>query len=350
MSAVRSGSRSPKVFLDISNDRKNNQLFYNNGESFEIIQVQEHAPFTDRLIKVETTDPPYMRAPEPQLPYMADAVSGGAIPIAEPYINRKRPRSCPDQESGDHKPPLYPRQSKLLKLESAETQVNSQAVQQIPDIDGPQMNTLFQRHYTPCYQKELPHLDMFMEHISQQHPLHPPQPQYEHQHPYQQIQQHKQLQQHQHQVSQNPNPNPNYTFSPNPMAVSTTSQYEYESQHPIEAETFEPGVADDDDDDLDDFTDSQDNSNNSDKSPRTDKTFRRRRGSGGPRAMRPRKKSLVKDASSYQELQNQRVMANVRERQRTQSLNDAFQALRKNIPTMPSDKLSKIQTLKLASR
>ncbi|XP_037333668.2 twist-related protein 2-like [Pungitius pungitius] len=46
----------------------------------------------------------------------------------------------------------------------------------------------------------------------------------------------------------------------------------------------------------------------------------------------------------------QRVIANIRERQRTQSLNDAFASLRKIIPTLPSDKLSKIQTLKLASR
>ncbi|XP_008583596.1 PREDICTED: twist-related protein 1-like [Galeopterus variegatus] len=37
-------------------------------------------------------------------------------------------------------------------------------------------------------------------------------------------------------------------------------------------------------------------------------------------------------------------------RQRTQSLNEAFAALRKIIPTLPSDKLSKIQTLKLAAR
>ncbi|KAL6257684.1 hypothetical protein P5V15_011265 [Pogonomyrmex californicus] len=51
-----------------------------------------------------------------------------------------------------------------------------------------------------------------------------------------------------------------------------------------------------------------------------------------------------------QELQNQRAMANVRERQRTQSLNEAFSALRRIIPTLPSDKLSKIQTLKLAAR
>ncbi|XP_069771982.1 twist-related protein 2-like [Narcine bancroftii] len=53
---------------------------------------------------------------------------------------------------------------------------------------------------------------------------------------------------------------------------------------------------------------------------------------------------------SFEELQTQRVMANVRERQRTQSLNEAFSALRKIIPTLPSDKLSKIQTLKLAAR
>lgn len=50
------------------------------------------------------------------------------------------------------------------------------------------------------------------------------------------------------------------------------------------------------------------------------------------------------------DIQNQRVLANVRERQRTQSLNEAFSSLRKIIPTLPSDKLSKIQTLKLASR
>ena len=53
---------------------------------------------------------------------------------------------------------------------------------------------------------------------------------------------------------------------------------------------------------------------------------------------------------SFQDLQNQRMLANVRERQRTESLNDAFSQLRKIIPTLPSDKLSKIQTLKLATR
>ncbi|UJR13508.1 hypothetical protein I4U23_000522 [Adineta vaga] len=53
---------------------------------------------------------------------------------------------------------------------------------------------------------------------------------------------------------------------------------------------------------------------------------------------------------SHDDVQNQRAIANVRERQRTQSLNDAFAHLRLIIPTLPSDKLSKIQTLKLATR
>ncbi|KAM9786049.1 uncharacterized protein ACB057_014434 [Neosynchiropus ocellatus] len=54
--------------------------------------------------------------------------------------------------------------------------------------------------------------------------------------------------------------------------------------------------------------------------------------------------------SSLEDPHGQRMIANIRERQRTQSLNEAFASLRKIIPTLPSDKLSKIQTLKLASR
>lgn len=61
------------------------------------------------------------------------------------------------------------------------------------------------------------------------------------------------------------------------------------------------------------------------------------------------RKKQIKEAT-FDDLQSQRVQANVRERQRTQSLNEAFASLRKIIPTLPSDKLSKIQTLKLASR
>ncbi|XP_060931380.1 twist-related protein 2-like [Limanda limanda] len=56
------------------------------------------------------------------------------------------------------------------------------------------------------------------------------------------------------------------------------------------------------------------------------------------------------DLLALEDPHGQRVIANIRERQRTQSLNDAFASLRKIIPTLPSDKLSKIQTLKLASR
>nr|XP_057940683.1 twist-related protein 1b [Doryrhamphus excisus] len=65
---------------------------------------------------------------------------------------------------------------------------------------------------------------------------------------------------------------------------------------------------------------------------------------------RGKKSSSSGSPQSLEDLQSQRVMANVRERQRTQSLNEAFAALRKIIPTLPSDKLSKIQTLKLAAR
>ncbi|XP_054713814.1 twist-related protein 2-like [Uloborus diversus] len=56
------------------------------------------------------------------------------------------------------------------------------------------------------------------------------------------------------------------------------------------------------------------------------------------------------DQGSSEDIVSQRSLANVRERQRTQSLNEAFASLRRIIPTLPSDKLSKIQTLRLAAR
>lgn len=45
---------------------------------------------------------------------------------------------------------------------------------------------------------------------------------------------------------------------------------------------------------------------------------------------------------------NSRFVANVRERQRTLSLNEGYERLRLTVPTLPTDKLSKIQTLRLA--
>jgi twist-like protein len=68
--------------------------------------------------------------------------------------------------------------------------------------------------------------------------------------------------------------------------------------------------------------------------------------SDGAQSKRPKQKG----SKSFADVLTQRAMANVRERQRTQSLNEAFAQLRKIIPTLPSDKLSKIQTLKLATR
>ena len=70
------------------------------------------------------------------------------------------------------------------------------------------------------------------------------------------------------------------------------------------------------------------------------------------RRKRHRSNSIRSEASSKseEETSDHRTLANVRERQRTQALNDAFNALRRIIPTLPSDKLSKIQTLRLAAK
>lgn len=50
-----------------------------------------------------------------------------------------------------------------------------------------------------------------------------------------------------------------------------------------------------------------------------------------------------------EEALQQRVAANRRERQRTKELNDAFAILRRIVPSLPSDKMSKIHTLRIAT-
>lgn len=80
------------------------------------------------------------------------------------------------------------------------------------------------------------------------------------------------------------------------------------------------------------------------------KKFRKSCDSGGGSAGSGGSEASSSPARFFDDLHTQRVMANIRERQRTQSLNEAFTSLRKIIPTLPSDKLSKIQTLKLAAR
>ncbi|XP_014747962.1 PREDICTED: twist-related protein 2-like [Sturnus vulgaris] len=82
------------------------------------------------------------------------------------------------------------------------------------------------------------------------------------------------------------------------------------------------------------------------------KTTRKRSGQtlGGSRSPQGKRSRGCATTQEGDDAHAQRVIANVRERQRTQSLNDAFAELRKIIPTLPSDKLSKIQTLKLAAR
>ncbi|KAM9349376.1 pancreas transcription factor 1 subunit alpha [Symphorus nematophorus] len=66
-------------------------------------------------------------------------------------------------------------------------------------------------------------------------------------------------------------------------------------------------------------------------------------GPGGPLLKRRRR------MRSEVELQQLRQAANVRERRRMQSINDAFEGLRSHIPTLPYEKrLSKVDTLRLA--
>ncbi|XP_062066811.1 pancreas transcription factor 1 subunit alpha [Lepus europaeus] len=70
----------------------------------------------------------------------------------------------------------------------------------------------------------------------------------------------------------------------------------------------------------------------------------RLRGLGGAVAARRRRR-----VRSEAELQQLRQAANVRERRRMQSINDAFEGLRSHIPTLPYEKrLSKVDTLRLA--
>lgn len=82
------------------------------------------------------------------------------------------------------------------------------------------------------------------------------------------------------------------------------------------------------------------------KSLSLDETRRRYRSNPGNSKAKRKDGSLAQSNGKG----DQRTVANVRERQRTQALNEAFNKLRKIIPTLPSDKLSKIQTLRLAAR
>lgn len=74
----------------------------------------------------------------------------------------------------------------------------------------------------------------------------------------------------------------------------------------------------------------------------------KRKSNGTKVQMNPQSPKLPQSPKNEAELQKQRFQANIRERERTQSLNQAFETVRKMIPSMPSDKLSKIQTLRLA--
>ncbi|KHN82676.1 Twist-related protein [Toxocara canis] len=65
--------------------------------------------------------------------------------------------------------------------------------------------------------------------------------------------------------------------------------------------------------------------------------------------MAAKRRSGKRKGESAEEAQQQRVSANRRERQRTKELNDAFAILRRIVPSLPSDKMSKIHTLRIAT-
>lgn len=65
-----------------------------------------------------------------------------------------------------------------------------------------------------------------------------------------------------------------------------------------------------------------------------------------PTSLKKKRSNSLSIAESM--FKDQRSIANIRERQRTQNLNSAFENLKKIIPTLSTDKLSKIQTLKIA--
>ncbi|XP_074051170.1 pancreas transcription factor 1 subunit alpha-like [Macrotis lagotis] len=75
----------------------------------------------------------------------------------------------------------------------------------------------------------------------------------------------------------------------------------------------------------------------------------RLRGVRAARRPRWRRRGGRRRVRSEAELQQLRQAANVRERRRMQSINDAFEGLRSHIPTLPYEKrLSKVDTLRLA--
>ncbi|KAL1468767.1 hypothetical protein MTO96_041264 [Rhipicephalus appendiculatus] len=68
-----------------------------------------------------------------------------------------------------------------------------------------------------------------------------------------------------------------------------------------------------------------------------------------PRRSRKRGSSTQHRCGVAQQAAHQRQAANMRERRRMQSINDAFDGLRAHIPTLPYEKrLSKVDTLRLA--
>ncbi|KAM9387957.1 basic helix-loop-helix transcription factor scleraxis [Phaethornis superciliosus] len=96
---------------------------------------------------------------------------------------------------------------------------------------------------------------------------------------------------------------------------------------------------------------SEDEENGSESSGSEEKPYHHLDPEGyGLKATKPRRNHGKKPSARLSREPRQRHTANARERDRTNSVNTAFTALRTLIPTEPADrKLSKIETLRLAS-
>jgi hypothetical protein len=126
----------------------------------------------------------------------------------------------------------------------------------------------------------------------------------------------------------------NYLYSHNNIARLNESYLDDQSE---DDEESDGNTSDDEEEDDDDLLSSCDDSESNNKSNQNDLNE-----NGVGRVGRRRRKSQA-------QLSLQRQAANMRERRRMQNINEAFEGLRSQLPTLPYEKkISKVDTLKMA--
>ncbi|XP_063708854.1 protein twist [Culicoides brevitarsis] len=307
MSVMR--PNSPKLILDISHNQvennfhlhNNNNIINNNmknhnnnnndlSNGIKMIKIEQHSESDNSLIDNSVYDQQYLPHEDVNLP-RSDILSTSCM-AANGVRGRKRkqPEVDIDYEfdAGSLSPGIYEKKLKYENEYPVYVQTNEQY-----------------QEYKPIYMAGHVAEQVYPAYINTQHAQHHQQQQHSHQQVMMQPQMHS----------------PDMNYGPS-MEMFTAE---------------EPLVA------------SEEPQNGTGKTKKRSYTRKNNKKEQNPDKPRKHKRRSSK-ASCYEDMQTQRVMANVRERQRTQSLNEAFSSLRKIIPTLPSDKLSKIQTLKLASR